>query len=407
MTSAIVVGAGCVGLSTAWYLQEYGVDVTVIDRTGVAAGASWGNAGWLAPTAVVPLAEPGIWKHGVQAMVDSDAALHVPFRTDLALWSFLGNFARRGTRRAWQRTMDAIGPFGAEALSCFGEQLTGGVDSWTRSTPYVVAFAEQSAADHYARVVDAVTRHVPSIQLSPLDDPQGRVPQLSTRVRAAFLLEGQEFIEPGPYMAALGESVVERGATLLTGRAVSHLDGGSRPRVTLDDGETLDADTVVLATGAWLSDLARGLGVRTRVQAGRGYSFTVPTSEPVTQPIYLHHEHLACTPYEGRLRIAGTMEFRGPDEPLQPQRIASIVKHARGMFVGVDLDDRRDAWVGSRPVTTDGMALVGSTRAPGVYVAGGHGMWGIIGGPLTGKLLAKQIVTGRTDPLIAPFDPLR
>jgi D-amino-acid dehydrogenase len=76
-------------------------------------------------------------------------------------------------------------------------------------------------------------------------------------------------------------------------------------------------------------------------------------------------------------------------------------------MTGVNLDDRHDEWVGSRPVTPDGLPLVGATRAPGVYVAGGHGMWGIVLGPATGKLLAERIVTGRTHPAIAPFDPLR
>jgi len=73
----------------------------------------------------------------------------------------------------------------------------------------------------------------------------------------------------------------------------------------------------------------------------------------------------------------------------------------------VDLEQRQDEWVGARPVTPDGLPLVGATRAPGVYVAGGHGMWGIVLGPATGKLLAEQIVTGRRDPVLAPFDPLR
>src|SRR5690606_21128162 len=100
-------------------------------------------------------------------------------------------------------------------------------------------------------------------------------------------------------------------------------------------------------------------------------------------------------------------EFRRPDEPFQSRRVQAIIAQARELFTGVDLDDRQDEWVGSRPVTPDGLPLVGATRAPNVYVAGGHGMWGIVLGPATGKLLAEQIVTGRVDPVIKPFDPLR
>src|SRR5690606_8509894 len=97
MSRTIVVGAGMVGLATAWHLQERGVDVTVIDRVGVAAGSSWGNAGWLTPGKTIPLADTGLWTYGPKALLDPDAALHVPFRVDAGLWSFLARFAMHGT----------------------------------------------------------------------------------------------------------------------------------------------------------------------------------------------------------------------------------------------------------------------------------------------------------------------
>src|SRR5690349_7290941 len=101
------------------------------------------------------------------------------------------------------------------------------------------------------------------------------------------------------------------------------------------------------------------------------------------------------------------MEFRRPDHPLDARRIAAVVDAIRPFLRDVDLDDRRDEWVGSRPCTADGLPLVGGTRAPGVYVAGGHGMWGIALGPLTGKLVAHRIATGVTPPELVAFDPLR
>ena len=101
------------------------------------------------------------------------------------------------------------------------------------------------------------------------------------------------------------------------------------------------------------------------------------------------------------------MEFRGPDEPFQPGRVASMIHTTKPFFRGIDWDDRQYEWVGSRPVTPDGLPLVGATKAPNVYTNGGHGMWGIILGPLSGKMLAKQIETGEVDETIKPFDPLR
>lgn len=407
MTRTIVVGAGMVGLATAWHLQERGVDATVIDRVGIAAGSSWGNAGWLTPGKTIPLADTGLWTYGPKALLDPDAALHVPFRVDAGLWSFLARFAAHGTNRAWDRTMAHLTPIDRIALECFDELIDGGVQSWTREGPFVIGFRDQADSKGFLHEIEGVVRHGQDVPFEKLENPRELAPVLSDAVKHAYRLDGQRFFEPGPFMEALGQSVVDRGGELITGYEVTDVSSTRRPVVTMSNGQRLEADSVVIATGAWMPTLARKLGVRTRVQAGRGYSFSVETEVPQEHPVYLPAQRIACTPYQGRFRIAGTMEFRRPDEPFQARRVQAIIAQARELFTGVDLDDRQDEWVGSRPVTPDGLPLVGETRAPNVYVAGGHGMWGIVLGPATGKLLAEQIVTGRVDPIITPFDPLR
>ncbi|NLT25244.1 MAG: FAD-binding oxidoreductase [Microbacteriaceae bacterium] len=407
-TRTIVIGAGIVGLSTAWHLQERGHEVTVVDRAGIAAGSSWGNAGWLAPGKTIPLADPSLWRTGLVSLLDPDAALRIPLRLDPGMWSFLIRFAAHGTNRAWDRAMAALTPIDRIALAAYDELAAGGIEAPVREGPYVIGFAEAAQSRGFEREIAGAVRHGQDVPLEKLDEPRELAPQLSEQVRHAFRLDGQRWIEPGPYVEALGAAVAERGATMrLRSTVVDVAAGGPRPVVVLADHEHLHADRVVIATGAWLPALARRLGVRTRVQAGRGYSFTVPVDEPARHPVYLPFQRIACTPYEGRFRIAGTMEFRRPDDPPQPRRIRAIVAQARAMLTGIDLDDRRDEWVGARPVTPDGLPLVGATRDPRVFVAGGHGMWGVVLGPATGRLLAERIDTGRTPAEIAPFDPLR
>ncbi len=177
--------------------------------------------------------------------------------------------------------------------------------------------------------------------------------------------------------------------------------------MTTAEGGPQQYDAVVVATGAWLNRIAREHGVRRVVQAGRGYSFSVAIDHVPTGPVYFPAQRVACTPIGDRLRVAGMMEFRSPEAPLDPRRIRAIAEAARPLLRGADLDAREDEWVGSRPCTADGLPLVGATRSPRVHVAGGHGMWGITLGPVTGRLLAQQIVTGAPVPELAPFDPLR
>jgi D-amino-acid dehydrogenase len=163
----------------------------------------------------------------------------------------------------------------------------------------------------------------------------------------------------------------------------------------------------VLATGAWMGRLARRFGVRSVVQAGRGYSFSVPVDRVPDGPVYLPAQRVACTPLGDRLRVAGMMEFRSPESRLDERRVKAIATAAKPFLRGADLEAREDEWVGSRPCTTDGLPLIGVTRSPRVYAAGGHGMWGITLGPATGRLLADQIVNGRVPAELEPFSPTR
>jgi D-amino-acid dehydrogenase len=401
-----------VGLATAWHLQRRGVEVTVLDREGVAAGSSWGNAGWLTPGMAMPLADPTLWTYAPKALLDPAAPLHVPARLDPRLWSFLARFATHATQRAWDRAMAALTPIDRLALDAFDELAAHGVAARSTPGPFVIGFEDEKQAApflHEIAQVEAAGQVVPLRRIDRPDGAAGRPAQLTDRVRAVYALEGQRFVEPGPFVGALGDAVRARGGRIVSGATVTGLRAqeGRGVQVLVDGQDPVVADVAVLATGAWLPGLAKPLGVRTLVQAGRGYSFTVKTDKPVEQPIYLPSRRVACTPYQGRFRIAGTMEFRGPDEPFQPRRIDAILASVRDLFQGVDLDDRHDEWVGSRPVTPDGLPLVGATRAPGVYVAGGHGMWGIVLGPATGRLLAEQIMTGTVPPEIRSFDPLR
>jgi D-amino-acid dehydrogenase len=406
----VVIGAGMVGLSTAWYLQERGVEVVVLDRSGVAAGSSWGNAGWISPGLSIPLAEPGILRYGLKSLLDKDSPLYVPFKFDPKLWRFMLGFARRCTARTWRRTMASYVPVNQRAIEAYDELATGGVTAPTWEAPIMAAFRKADDSKALVHEIEQIRAAGLDLQTESIDGDTLRaaVPIVTPDVETAVKISGQRYINPGEYADSLAGAVQDRGGQLNTGaavRTIRHAGGGFT--VELFGGEPVTGDAVVLATGAWLPELARQYGVRVPMVAGRGYSFSVPVSQAVPGPVYFPHERVACTPLGDRLRVAGTMEFRDVDAPLDLGRVEAIVRSGRPLLAGVDWDDRRDVWVGGRPVTVDSLPLVGGTSTPGIYAAGGHGMWGISLGPVTGKLLAEQIVTGVTPEPLRPFDPLR
>ncbi|MDQ3357571.1 MAG: FAD-dependent oxidoreductase [Actinomycetota bacterium] len=411
-----VVGAGIVGLSTAWFLQERGVAVTVLERSAVAAGSSWGNAGWITPGMAVPLAEPSVLRHGVKAVLDPAAPLHIPLTADPQLWAFLLRLAARCTLSTWRRTLAAMVPVNRLALDAYDE-LEAGSDLARRTLhgPVMAAFRESAHADALLREFALVREAGLDLQFSDVDGAALRsvAPAVSPQVGRAIRIDGQRFLEPDAFVAGLADAVRARGADLREGAEVSRLrHGPGGIAVDVVGDSPLRAGAVVLATGAWLPSLARAHGVRVSLRAGRGYSFSVPMPQVdgvpgVQVPVYFAHERVVCTPLGERVRVGGTMEFRDVEAPLDPARIEAIVASARPMVSGLDLDDRADEWVGARPITVDGLPLVGATAVPGVWVHGGHGMWGMCLGPATARLLADQMVSGRVPPELRPFVPTR
>jgi len=405
--SVIVVGAGIVGLSAAWFLQERGVDVTVVDRTGVAAGASWGNAGWISPALTIPLNSPGVLRDGLRSLFDAAAPLHIPLTADSALAGFLLQFAANCRRSSWRRAVRANTPLNAEAIEAYDVLVANGVDAPVTDAPITAVFGTTAAAQHMMRELRALETAGQTMSVTALAGAALReqVPLASPVITAALNINGQRFVDPGRFVHALGQAVADRGATMRTVEVRSVSSSGSGVTVHPRSGRPLTAGAAVIATGAWLSRLA-GTRVRVPVQAGRGYSFTVPVERPIPGPIYLPEARVACTPYQGALRVSGTMEFRDPHEPAVPARVGAIIASASPLLEGVRWAERSDIWVGPRPVTPDGRALIGE-MSRGVYLAGGHGMWGLAHGPVTGRLLAEQITTGKQPEALREFDPLR
>jgi D-amino-acid dehydrogenase len=405
--SAVVVGAGIVGLSTAWFLQERGVGVTVVDRTGVAAGASWGNAGWIAPALTMPLNSPKVLRYGLRALRDRSAPLHIPLTADSALWSFLFQFAANCRPSTSNRALRASVPLNAECIEAFDVLIGNGVDAPVTDAPITAVFRTTEDAEAMMHELRALENAGQSLFVTGLSGEALReqVPLASPAITAAININGQRFLDPGRFVTALGKAVEERGARILTQDVRDVFSSGNSATVVSYSGEPLVADAAVIATGAWLSRLA-GRRLRVPVVAGRGYSFTVPVDRPIPGPIYLPEVRVACTPYNGALRVAGTMEFRDPYEPVMAERVSAIVASTSPLLDGVRWAERSDVWVGPRPVTPDGLPLIGEISR-NVYVAGGHGMWGLAHGPITGRLLTEQITTGKQPEDLQPFDPLR
>jgi D-amino-acid dehydrogenase len=163
------------------------------------------------------------------------------------------------------------------------------------------------------------------------------------------------------------------------------------------------ADAFLLAAGAWTTPLARMIGVRFPMQAGKGYSFFVQPSVIPKHSILLADVHVGCTPLGEQMRIGGTMEFSGLNTRLDHRRIDDIVTAARGAFQPWKTPEIEQQWAGMRPITPDGLPVLDRTSFSNTYVATGYSMQGVTLAPPAGKAMAEFMTSGRRPELLEPF----
>ena len=407
--SVIVVGGGLIGLTSALALHERGAAVTVVDRAALGSGAARGNAGFLSPTLMAPLAGPGMLATVARGLLSRDGPLRVRPRAvpSMARWSIA--LLRAANAERFDAGRAAMADLNRDLDGLLADLEALGVDV-TRGEEIVVPFHDAALAERFHVELQHMVTFGAGGPGEMLDGDGLRrlVPALTDHVRAGFVLPGNRAADPRRYVDSLIAALRARDVSLLEHRAISGFDvAGARVRGVRTDGGTLVADEIVLAAGAGIRSLGRLLGLRLEVVAGQGYNVALPTTPRLGHPVIVEEVHAVATPFADRIRLGGTMELAGDAPPFDQRRVDAILRSMR-RFLDLSWEERFDTWAGSRPMSADGLPLIGRTRRlANVVVAGGHGMYGLTLAPATGRAVAELIVDGRPSTDLRAFDPDR
>jgi len=408
----VIVGGGIIGLSTAWFLSQGGAQVTVLEARTAGSGSSFANGGWLCPAQAGPLAEPGLTLFAMRSFLQHDSPLYIkPAHLPRAAGWFL-QFRRFCTAEAFAHGMAAIGRLGLDTFRLVEEWQTAGVSFEIHKQGMVYASkAEGSAAAALAglRPMRELGYELPDGLLTGTELHEFE-PALSSAITAGFYIGEHWHVRSDSLVAGLVAWLRDRGHTICEGAEVTAVDvgPGGRVRSVSTPVQRYEADDFVFATGSWTAAMNLLPGPRIPVEAGKGYSFAVRPTVMPTHAVLLTDVHVGCSPFDGFLRIGGTMEFSGVNRDIDDRRVQTIVTGARECFQPFADDEITQVWTGPRPITPDGLPVLG--RAPGTanaYVANGHAMQGVSLSPGSGRALAQLILTGEAEPMLADFSPDR
>jgi len=396
----VVLGGGVIGLCVAYYASRRGHRVTVVDRSPPGRdGCSFGNAGMIVPSHCTPLAAPGMVALGLKWMWNPESPFYIKPRLDPALIAWGYRFWRAATKRHVERAGPVLRDLHLASRAAYEElaSLPGMEFGLTRRGLLMLcrsqhALDEEAAAASKARELGIPAEVLDARQAGALD------PAITLSVAGAVYFPKDCHLSPAQFMAALEREATRLGVEFRWGQEVVSGRRGSDGRLAalqLRDGGEVSGDEFVLAAGSWSDGLGRALGLKIPMQAGKGYSLTLP--QPRQLPALcsiLTEARVAVTPMGGSLRFGGTMEIAGLNEEINPVRVRGIIRAVPEYFPEFRTEDFEGIapWRGLRPCSPDGLPYLGrSLRCPNLVVATGHAMMGLSLGPVTGRIVADLV----------------
>lgn len=411
----VIIGAGVIGLSTAYYCAAQGMNVTVVDRGAPKdEGTSFGNAGMIVPSHFIPLAAPGMIALGLKWMWNPASPFYIKPRlnADLIAWGW--KFWKASTAAHVARSAPLLRDLCLASRQCFEEfSELPGVDFALEKKGLLMLCQTAHGLDDEAKVAEqARALGIPAVVLDAAQTAQ-LDPGAKMNIAGSVHFPLDCHLTPERFMRVLREASERLGVKFFWRREVTDLrhSGKRIDGVTLSDGSQLRADEFVVCGGAWSPELTKKLDLRIPMQAGKGYSLTLknPRQSPEICSV-LTEARVAVTPMGDTLRVGGTMEIAGLDPRINPVRVRGIIDGFCRYFPEFSPTDFEGIapWHGMRPCSPDGMPYIGrSAKYTNLAIGTGHAMMGLTLGPVTGKILADTLSGKKSDYDLALLSPDR
>lgn len=409
----VVIGGGIVGLCSAYYLQKEGHQVTVLEKSQMKSGASYVNAGFLTPSHIIPLAAPGMISKGLKYMFNSSSPFYMKPRLDFDFLKWAWAFKKSSTHEKVAKATKHIRDINLFSRDLFDDLMASGDlgEFHYERNGLLMYYQSQKEGDH--EIATAEKAKELGLQSDVLDANGIKAIEKGVKVNAIGAVHYHCYghTTPVQLMQKLKTYLPKIGVGLKMGEEVIDFTVSDGKIISIiTDSNSFQADEVVLAAGSWSSKMAKKLGLKLLLQAGKGYRIDVAEPTGITMPAILLDAKMAVTPMLGHTRFAGTMEFSGINHTIRKERVKAIARGAESFYNGlkITVEDQNKAQCGLRPVSPDGLPYIGRVeKIENLVLAAGHAMMGWSLGPATGKLVSEIVGNKKLSLEVAPYHPQR
>jgi D-amino-acid dehydrogenase len=405
-----IIGAGIVGVSTAIWLQRDGHKVILIDREGPAAGASHGNGGVLASCSIIPVAVPGLLRKAPGMLFSPDQPLFMKWSYLPKLMPWLVSFLKTTNETAVRRRAAALAPIIGDSLADHQALAAGtGAEKWIEPSDYLFLYRDRAHYDSDALGWSVRKEHDFAWEILEGEAFRAYDPIFAQTIGlAARVGDHGRIRDPGAYVKALAAHAEAQGAKFIRAEVTDFVRENGQVTGVRAGGETIACDAVALCTGAWSKVLAAKLGLKAPLESERGYHLELwePSVMP-RAPVMVASGKFVATPMEGRLRLAGVVEFGGLDAPPSRAPFDLLERNIRAAIPGLTWKKTVE-WMGHRPSMADSIPVIGEVpNLAGAFVAFGHDHVGLTGGPRTGRIVAQLMSKTTPNIDLSPYSPAR
>jgi D-amino-acid dehydrogenase len=406
MGRVTIIGAGIVGVCAGLWLRREGVEVTIVDRLPPGEGASFGNAGSLSDSAILPVAMPGVLRQVPRWLLDPLGPLVVRWAYLPRVLPWLARFVGAGDRARIEATAAALRALLAPIFEAYAP-LVGAANCahLIRRNGCLYVYESRAALEAGRWAMDIRRRNGCAVDEIAPDEVGQLEPALAPRYRhGVFAPDNGSTADPHGMVKALASEFVRDGGRIVRADVRDIAIGPDGPRALITEFGEKPVEKLVIAAGAWSRSLARRLGTRVPLETQRGYHATLP--EPgvrVNRNIMAVSLNIMANPMAMGLRLAGTVELAGLEAPPHFERARALIERGRQLFPELQAE-APSLWMGHRPCLPDSLPVI--DRSPihrNVVFAFGHGHVGMCGAPVTGRIVRDLVLDRVPEIDVTPF----